>query len=310
MTRELRRFPKVGSVSTIKKPRTTRPHSALAEQGRRLQARSRGARLTRSTILAAFPEIFLVLMFGCFFASGVPAGAQSSQPAAQSTSQSADAVNISEPATPESGADLAADRNVPAAANDALQRTALTYGQIAAILDESPDLVVEIKSLAADRMREQGAEIDATDISDDALYSQLAAERRPSRGDHCVPARARIADQRRPANFWRRRRHPQRQDERSPLAPLSAGAIRHRSRPCLAERAQAATMQTPWQHLRRGPRTSSKKRPREKKRSTRPPMCPASFIAPLPMTRPRCTISTRRFPSPRLISRDSAPTFS
>jgi protein involved in polysaccharide export with SLBB domain len=51
---------------------------------------------------------------------------------------------------------------------------ALPASQILRLLDGNPDLVVELKSLIADRMREQGTEIDENDISDQMLYSQIA----------------------------------------------------------------------------------------------------------------------------------------
>jgi len=52
---------------------------------------------------------------------------------------------------------------------------ALSAGQITAILEQNPDLVVELKSQLADRMQLQGVQIDPNDISDQMLYSQIAA---------------------------------------------------------------------------------------------------------------------------------------
>lgn len=54
-------------------------------------------------------------------------------------------------------------------------RGALSAEQITAILEQNPDLVVELKSQLADRMQQQGVQIDPNDISDQMLYSQIAA---------------------------------------------------------------------------------------------------------------------------------------
>ena len=53
-------------------------------------------------------------------------------------------------------------------------RTALSADQIDNILQQSPDLVEELKSQLADRMQQQGVQMDANDISDQMLYSQIA----------------------------------------------------------------------------------------------------------------------------------------
>jgi protein involved in polysaccharide export with SLBB domain len=51
----------------------------------------------------------------------------------------------------------------------------LSADQIIRILQQNPDLVVELKSQAADRMQQQGTPIDPNDISDQMLYSQIEA---------------------------------------------------------------------------------------------------------------------------------------
>jgi protein involved in polysaccharide export with SLBB domain len=50
----------------------------------------------------------------------------------------------------------------------------LSSNQIIHILQQNPDLVVELKSQVADRLQQQGTPIDANDISDQMLYSQIA----------------------------------------------------------------------------------------------------------------------------------------
>jgi protein involved in polysaccharide export with SLBB domain len=49
----------------------------------------------------------------------------------------------------------------------------LSADQIIHILQENPELVVEVKSQVADRLQEQGAQVDANDISDQMLYNQI-----------------------------------------------------------------------------------------------------------------------------------------
>ncbi len=50
----------------------------------------------------------------------------------------------------------------------------LSSDQIIEILQQSPDLVLELKSQVADRLQEQGRQIDANEISDEMLYQQIA----------------------------------------------------------------------------------------------------------------------------------------
>ena len=53
--------------------------------------------------------------------------------------------------------------------------TGLSSDQIIEILQQNPDLVLELKSQVADRLQEQGRQIDANDISDEMLYQQIAS---------------------------------------------------------------------------------------------------------------------------------------
>jgi protein involved in polysaccharide export with SLBB domain len=54
-------------------------------------------------------------------------------------------------------------------------QTALSADQIINILQQSPNLVLELKSELADRMQQQGVQVDPTDISDQTLYSQISS---------------------------------------------------------------------------------------------------------------------------------------
>lgn len=56
-----------------------------------------------------------------------------------------------------------------------MPQTSLSADQIINILQQSPDLVVELKSELADRMQQQGVQINPNDISDQTLYSQISS---------------------------------------------------------------------------------------------------------------------------------------
>src|SRR5271156_100561 len=53
------------------------------------------------------------------------------------------------------------------------QRSSLTASQIISILQQRPELVVELKSLVADQLQQQGVQIQADSISDEMLLSQI-----------------------------------------------------------------------------------------------------------------------------------------
>jgi protein involved in polysaccharide export with SLBB domain len=55
---------------------------------------------------------------------------------------------------------------------------ALSSNQIVDILEQNPDLATEFKSQLADRMGQEGVQIDANDISDQTLYNQIATNAR------------------------------------------------------------------------------------------------------------------------------------
>ncbi len=65
------------------------------------------------------------------------------------------------------------DSDASANAAGAPMSTALSAGQIIRLLQNNPDLVVELKAQVADHMQEQGTQIDANDISDQMLFSQI-----------------------------------------------------------------------------------------------------------------------------------------
>lgn len=56
-----------------------------------------------------------------------------------------------------------------------MRTTALSAQAIISFLEQNPDVTVELKELAADRIREQGGEADENSISDQQLYQQIVA---------------------------------------------------------------------------------------------------------------------------------------
>ena len=54
------------------------------------------------------------------------------------------------------------------------QRSSLTASQIISILQQRPELVVELKSLVADQLQQQGIQTQADSISDEMLLSQIS----------------------------------------------------------------------------------------------------------------------------------------
>lgn len=61
------------------------------------------------------------------------------------------------------------------AAAGSTDKNSLTAAQINAILQQKPEVVVELKSLVADQLTQQGANTQADSITDEMLFSQIAA---------------------------------------------------------------------------------------------------------------------------------------
>lgn len=71
--------------------------------------------------------------------------------------------------------DLSGQNINSATSPSAIRPASLSSDQIIRLLQQTPDLVVELKSQVADRLSEQGTEISADDISDQMLYEQIAS---------------------------------------------------------------------------------------------------------------------------------------
>ncbi|MGA7339957.1 MAG: SLBB domain-containing protein [Terracidiphilus sp.] len=111
------------------------------------------------------------------FASG--AAAKGQRPADPAASPGADQTA----AEGQSGAAMTSDESAESARerdnSDGLGSSAagiaLSSSRIIEILQQDPDLIVELKSLMADRLQEQGVQMNAYEISDEMLYDRIAA---------------------------------------------------------------------------------------------------------------------------------------
>jgi protein involved in polysaccharide export with SLBB domain len=99
-----------------------------------------------------------------------PSESSSAQNGGQSAADSgASAANPSDSGDPgEPGGSLSA-------AGNGLTPATLSSDQIIGILQNNPDLLAEFKSQLADRLQQQGAQIDVDDISDQTLFNQISA---------------------------------------------------------------------------------------------------------------------------------------
>jgi protein involved in polysaccharide export with SLBB domain len=109
----------------------------------------------------------------------IPTGAAPSQGTAQTGTgdTSSDSTGILSGLSPsDSGAssDTDQDRNSSMTSGNGGIPLSLSSDQIIHILQQNPDLVVELKSQVADRLQQQGTEVDANNITDQMLYDQIA----------------------------------------------------------------------------------------------------------------------------------------
>ena len=130
-----------------------------------------GARLPR------FACILVACIVTLSSITGTPANGQSAPTpatmqgmAGTSTDENGNASSASLPYSVDTGIDHGGSTSASITA----QRTSLSADQITAILEQSPDLLIELKSQLADHMQQQGIQIDANDISDQTLYNQIA----------------------------------------------------------------------------------------------------------------------------------------
>jgi len=146
---------------------STSTDAVNATPSRASQTGTRAARAAQIMLFVAASAFFL--------ARGVMAKGQtplSSSPA-QSAAQPTASADSSAATTTTSGSEKYADSNGSTSAPN-LASFSLSSSQIIDILQQNPDLVLELKSQVADRMQEQGMQIDANEISDEMLYDQIA----------------------------------------------------------------------------------------------------------------------------------------
>jgi protein involved in polysaccharide export with SLBB domain len=147
---------------------------------------SRSSRLgTDGTRVPQLTFFVAALVVAFLFAGGATANGQTpfSPLPTQSTAQPTAGGDTSAPTTTTggnattttAGSDRNADSNSSTNAGNLTPSFSLSSSQIIDILQQNPDLVLELKSQVADRMQEQGMQIDANDISDEMLYDQIAS---------------------------------------------------------------------------------------------------------------------------------------
>jgi protein involved in polysaccharide export with SLBB domain len=127
---------------------------------------ARGLRLSGRLLLAAS------LLAAPLMASGQLPLSPSPQLSPQVSAGSGNAVpNSMSPG----GEAAASDHTGSSQANDPTAQLSLSSEQIITLLQQSPDLALELKSQVADQLQEQGRQIDANDLSDEMLYEQIVS---------------------------------------------------------------------------------------------------------------------------------------
>lgn len=125
---------------------------------------------SRSLSVAAISALLLALISAGSAAAQWPSPSDSTSSTSQSSSG---AGNDLSPTTLEDN--QLAQGMLGASANSAsLTPPALSSDQIISLLEQNPDLNDELKSQLADRMQQQGTQIDPNEISDQMLYNQIA----------------------------------------------------------------------------------------------------------------------------------------
>lgn len=163
--------------STLKdEEQNTMPQSVLSPASRNTSPSQpthpgpNGAQPMRSACFAAAFLLALCWLFGGTLAHGQMPDDSSPMPGDSTATQSAQSPtddNSNEPAPSSESSGLGQDRIA--------SNTPLSADQITNILQQNPDLVLELKSQVADRLQQQqGVQIDPSEISDQALYSQIA----------------------------------------------------------------------------------------------------------------------------------------
>jgi protein involved in polysaccharide export with SLBB domain len=142
----------------------------------RLRTNAHGAWLFRIACPLASCMVTVLALTGFRANAQMPSTPATMQSTTGSTTGDSDSGSIgSSPFGEDAGTDQESSNQQSSISSNVTQgRGALSAEQIIAILEQNPDLVVELKSQLADRMQQQGVQIDPNDISDQMLYSQIA----------------------------------------------------------------------------------------------------------------------------------------
>ena len=129
------------------------------------------ASFSHGVIAASLLGIAVVLMQAAQAQGALPSS--SSQSATQQTSGSTSSSVFGGLGSLQNDSAQDGSSNLSSANSLAVPAT-LSSDQIIHILQQNPDLVVELKSQVADRLQQQGTPIDVNEISDQMLYNQIA----------------------------------------------------------------------------------------------------------------------------------------
>lgn len=110
-----------------------------------------------------------------FLAGQAPATLSSIQSTAQPAAGGAGVFAAAAPTDPDAAGD---NRDLSSGLETQPSTAGLSSDQIVGILEENPDLLMELKSQLASGMEQQGVQIDPNDVSDQMLYNQIATSAR------------------------------------------------------------------------------------------------------------------------------------
>ena len=128
------------------------------------------ARMSRVAVFAAASMLLFFFITEAAVNGQTPFAPTSTQSIAQPSGNESSAATTMTDDSGNSGDDRDRQTNIGGLTNPGV----LSSDQIIDILQQNPDLAVELKSQVADHMQEQGTQIDPNDISDEMLYEQIA----------------------------------------------------------------------------------------------------------------------------------------
>ena len=146
---------------------------------RSLQASAYCTRISRTVCFAAALVLALssiaTAAYGQMLSS--PDSTQSMAQSSAEENNSASATMSDDSATMSDDSEDSGEDSDASSANrgNLAPQTALSSDQIINILQQNPDLAMELKSQLADRLQQQGTQIDPNDITDEMLYTQITA---------------------------------------------------------------------------------------------------------------------------------------